>query len=142
MKGILEPYVVFNGNAKEAFEFYQKVFEISDLNLMTIKDLPPGEEMEGFDPDSVMHASLKIGDIMLMGSDNFIGEEAEKSGIFLSWASKNEEEVDKVWKAFIDAGSEIVMDMERTFWSEKYGIVKDPYGARWMIQVYEHEEMG
>ena len=142
MKGILEPYIEFNGNAKEAFEFYQKVFETEDPYIMLGKDQPLDDEMEGFEPEAVMHGSIKIGDVMLMGSDNFMGEYAEPSGIILSWASKDFEEVDKVWKAFIDAGSDIIMDIEKTFWSEKYGILKDPYGVSWMIQVYEHEDQG
>ena len=40
----------------------------------------------------------------------------------------------------LDAGSEVIMEFEKTFWSEKYGILRDPYGVPWMIQVYEEME--
>lgn len=140
MKGILEPYVEFNGNAKEAFDFYQKVFNTEEPFIMLGKDAPPDDEMEGFDPELVLHGSIRIGDILLMGSDTFTGDYTEPSGIYLSWASETAEDVEQVWKAFIDAGSEVIMEFEKTFWSEKYGILRDPYGVPWMIQVYEEME--
>ncbi|MBZ0258167.1 VOC family protein, partial [bacterium] len=69
----LTPYIFFNGNCREAMEFYQKCFG-GELEIHTYADMPDDNECQGSkanaDKDAVMHASLISGDFKLMASDN------------------------------------------------------------------------
>lgn len=144
MKTFVEPYINFDGNAEEAFHFYQRVFDAPEPMIMKFKDVPYDEEtdpeMADFDPEGTMHASLKLGDITLMGSDSPPGRHDAPAGVYISWATDDLEQVKQVWQRFIHANSEILMNLEKTFWSELYGILRDPYGVLWMIQHHDPEE--
>src|SRR5579871_1837311 len=67
-KTTLAPYLFFDGQAKEAMEFYKTVFG-GKLEIQTMGEVPKEAQMPGADPDSVMHASL-IGDFKIMASDS------------------------------------------------------------------------
>ena len=55
MKTFVEPYINFDGNAEEAFHFYQRVFDAPEPMIMKFKDVPYDEEtdpeMADFDPE-------------------------------------------------------------------------------------------
>lgn len=135
MKGILEPYLTFSGFAREAALYYADVFELEQPQFMMFDDLPESEKegMEG--AKGVMHTSLNFGNAHLMISDSPFEPVTFGNAHTLSWASESEEEVDRVWQKLTDGGH-ILMALEPTFWSKKYGSVKDKFGVDWMIQVY------
>lgn len=135
MKGILEPYLNFSGFAREAALFYAEVFETEQPEIMMFDDLPEKERqgMEG--AKGVMHTALNFGNAHLMISDSPFEPVQFGNAYSLSWASESEEEVDKVWRKLTEDGK-VIMPLEPTFWSKKYGIVKDKFGVDWMIQVY------
>lgn len=146
MKGIIEPYLNFKGNTREALDFYAKVFETEKPEFITVNDLPEPDkkEMQKYtaDMDMIMNSTIKIGDTNLMASDTNeemvaeIGGFVEGNNITLAWAGENEEDVKKVWDKFVAAGSSISMPLGPTFWASLYGILKDPYGINWMIMNY------
>ena len=139
MTQMLEVFVEFDGNAKDAFAFYREVFDTDAPQLMRVKDAP-AEGTAGMDLEAVMYGSVAIGKTHLMGSDNFTGDYAAPRGMYLSWGSTDADEVDAVWQAFIEAGSTVEMDLGETFWSKKYGILRDPYGIGWMLSLYSPED--
>src|SRR5688572_28949208 len=67
----LNPYLNFQGNSEEAFEFYRSVFGGEFASLVRFKDMPmPGVEIPDADQDKILHIGLPIGDgQMLMASD-------------------------------------------------------------------------
>lgn len=139
MRVIVEPYINFDGDAEQAFNFYQIVFNAQAPRFMRFKDVPQ-QEGDGWGdapPDGIMHGAIKVGDTDIMGSDAMPGQYESPGSIYLSWSADDVEEVKRVWQAFVDAGSTVEMDLEKTFWSEVYGILKDPYGVNWMIMHYD-----
>lgn len=135
MKGILEPYLNFSGFAREAALYYAEVFALETPEILMFDDLPAEDRfgMEG--AKGVMHTSLNFGNAHLMISDSPFEPVQFGNAYCLSWASESEEDVDKVWDRLIDGGH-IIMPLAPTFWSRKYGIVKDKFGVDWMIQVF------
>lgn len=145
MKVFVEPYLNFDGNTKEAFRFYQKVFRTPDPYFMTFSEAAQEDgmddpEWQAFPSDATMHASMKVGDYSIMGSDSMPGEYEPMAGFLLSFAADDVDEVKRVWDEFIAAGSEVQMELEKTFWSQLYGMLKDPYGVPWMIMHYDQDE--
>ena len=65
----LNPYLHFNGECREAFEFYSSVFGSEFITMMTFQEGPEDMDIADEDLDRIMHVSLPIGSNVLMGSD-------------------------------------------------------------------------
>lgn len=114
--------VVSNANA--AIEFYKKAFGAKEL----MKHLTPNGK--------VMNAQIKIGDSIVMLSDEFPGSGTRSpsslgaSTVTLHLYSKN---VNKLWAQAISAGAMIIMPLDDQFWGERYGQIVDPFGHHWSL---------
>ena len=126
------PYLFFTGNCAEAFRRYQEIFG-GDLNVMTNADVPDGvEQMPGAEPDHVMHASLKVGDAMLMGSDDPTGTGGAKVGSAVAYTAPEAADAKRVFDALADGG-ETTAPFGATFWSKGFGMCTDRFGVPWMV---------
>lgn len=126
------PYVFFSGNCAEAFQRYQKIFD-GELQVMTYAQMPEdAEAMPGAEPHHVMHASLRIGDSFLMGSDDPTGDGGPKKGVAISYSTKDVAETRRVFAA-LSEGGEVQMEVEPTFWTPGFGACVDRFGVSWMI---------
>lgn len=147
MTVFLEPYINFDGNTEEAFGFYQTVFQADEPYFMRFSEIPSDDDMltdpqvKQMNPEAIMHASLKLGQTSLMGSDVIPGQYVKPAGVQLSWSSDDPAEVERVWQAFVAKGSQVIMPLAETFWAKQFGMLKDPYHVEWMIQFYDPTEM-
>lgn len=123
------PYLSFNGNAREALEFYKEVFEGEILGIQTYgdADYPSPPEMD----DKIMHAQFKKDQLFLMASDTFSGDSVEiGNNISLVLEFDNEEDIQKIYNRLI-VNSSILMELQDTFWGAKFARVKDSFGVIW-----------
>jgi len=125
------PYIFFSGNCAEAFDRYHEVFG-GDLNVMRQSDVPEDARMPDADPASVMHASIKLGDGFLMGSDDPTGDGGPKVGSAVAFTSDEPTEGQRVFEALADGG-ETTMPFSPTFWSKGFGMCTDRFGVPWMV---------
>jgi len=134
---VLEPYLFFNGRCEEAIEFYRKALGAEVEMLMRFKDNPeppqPGTAPPGVE-NKVMHASLRIGENMVMASDGRCTGKLNFDGFALSLRVKTEAEADRLFAALADGGK-AQMPLTRTFFSPRFGMVTDRFGVLWMILV-------
>ena len=121
--------VVSNGN--EAIEFYKKAFGATEL-----------ARSPGPDGKSLMHASLKIGDSIIMLNDEFP-----------DWGMKGPEsiggtpvtihlyvdDVDAWFERASRAGATETMPVMDAFWGDRYGKLTDPYGHHWSIATHKED---
>jgi PhnB protein len=129
MKGQATPYFMFDGNAKEALEYYREVFGGEIVNLQTYgeADYPTPPEAN----DRVIHAQFKKDDLSIMASDTFPGNTVVVgNNISLTLEFESEEEIQKVYDALSLKGT-IFMELQDTFWGAKYAKVKDVFGVIW-----------
>ncbi len=126
----LNTYLNFNGNCKEAFEFYAKRLGGKITALYTYGDSP----MKGYAPDdAIMHVRLDVGDQVLMGSDGF-GEHVETpQGFSTSIAVEDPAEAERLYAELSDGAKTIVMPLQETFWSSRFAMFVDRFGTPWMI---------
>ena len=132
----LTPYLFFDGNAREAMEFYKDCFG-GKLEVMTYADAPENAYPGGTKPteeskDNVMHACLTAGDLILMASDNPMGAPVAGDNISLSIQPKDIPDTDRLFNA-LSAGGEVTMPLADTFWGAYFGMLKDRYGFHWML---------
>lgn len=136
----IEPYLSFPGNAAEALAFYEKMFDGEVMFVSHFKDLPEGSgEMWG-DPEHILHATVQIGETPLMMSDDPSPSFRSGNQIGLCWSTEDHEELDRVWKRFVEAGSRVEMELEPNFFSPMFGVLTDPYDIQWMLMIYDENE--
>jgi PhnB protein len=136
-------YLFFSGGqCREAFEHYRSVLG-GELEMMAFSDLPPGEEapVPADQADQVMHASLAIGEAMLLGSDDPTGDGGPKSGVAVHLTCDSDEEADRVFAALLDGGR-VDMPMEQVFWASRFGMGADRFGVSWMVSTPAPAEVG
>ena len=133
----LNPYIHFNGNAEEAFNFYKSVFGGEFAMISRFKDLSiPGHPISEHEANKIMHIALPIGkSSVLMASDTpeFMGRQNEnenRSKISISVESK--EEADKLFNG-LSAGGKIEMPIDDSPWGSYFGMFRDKYGIEWMV---------
>lgn len=129
MKQPITPYLTFNGNAKEALEYYKEVFEgeIQDIRTFGEADYPTPPEID----DHIMHARFKKDGLFFMVSDAFLGQSvAIGNHISLALELESEEEIQKIYDSFSKNGT-VLMELQDTFWGAKFAKVKDCFGVIW-----------
>jgi PhnB protein len=133
---IIQPYLFFEGRCEEAIDFYRRTLGAEPQMLMRYKDCPdpqPGMIQPGTE-NKVMHASLKIGDTVVMASDGHCSGNAPFQGFGLSITAKTEAEADRFFNALADGG-QVRMPLAKTFFSPRFGMTTDKFGVLWMILV-------
>ncbi|WP_374723136.1 VOC family protein [Peribacillus tepidiphilus] len=129
MKHPVTPYLTFDGNAREALEFYKEVFEGEVVEIQTFgeADFPTPPEVD----DRVMHAKFKKDELFIMVSDAFLGQSIETgNNISLALELESEEEIQKLYDRLSQNGT-VLMELQDTFWGAKYAKVKDRFGIIW-----------
>jgi len=137
----VDVYLNFNGNCREAVEFYAQVFETEITILTTFRDVPPNPEypLPEEAKDLIMHARINVLGSNIMFSDVFPGMPfIEGNNISLSIVSKNKDEITSLFHK-LKVGGTVPMELQETFWSKCYGQVKDKLGILWQLN-YEDEE--
>jgi PhnB protein len=133
----IEPYLFFNGRAEEAIEFYRKALGAQVQMLMRFKDAPdqpPPDKVAPGSENKVMHASLKVGDSVLMLSDGMASGTTDFKGFSLSISVNKEADADRVFAALADGGR-VEMPLGKTFWAPKFGMLVDKFGVGWMVNL-------
>ena len=125
------PYLFFSGDCAEAFQHYQAVFG-GELNVMKQSDVPEDSRTPGASAESVMHASIKLGDSFLMGSDDPTGTGGPMAGLAVAYTSADEAEGKRVFDGLADGG-EVTAPFGPTFWSKGFGMCTDRFGVPWMV---------
>ena len=129
----LHPYLYFNGNAKEAIEFYVKVFN-AELKMMKTFGSGPMSAGEEF-KDKIMHAAFAFGDTQIMVSDVCKDRESFQAGtnVHLSVSINNDDEkLHQVFHALAEGGT-ITMPLAKQFWGSTFGSLIDRFGIYWMF---------
>ena len=128
----------FDGRCEEAIAFYKQALGAEVIMLMRFKDNPepppPGTMAAGTE-DKVMHASLRIGDAVVMMSDGRCdGSPVGFQGFSLSLNPTDVAEGERLFAALANGG-QVQMPLGKTFWSPCFGMVADRFGVAWMINV-------
>jgi PhnB protein len=134
MQSKLNPYISFDGNAREAMEFYKSVFG-GQLDISTFGEA--GITDHGAKPDGVMHAQLVAENgITLMASDSATGfrEYVAGTNMSLSLSGDNEEELTGYYNQLADGGK-VEQPLEKAPWGDTFGMCIDKYGTFWMVNI-------
>lgn len=131
----LNSYISFNGNTKEAVEFYKSIFggEVFMDTYDSFADKMPVKEA---DKGKIMHAYLK-GDygIELMLSDNPSSTPFQSGAqISLTLNGDDEEKLRGYWEK-LSEGGQVAMPLDKAPWGDTFGMLADKFGINWMIDI-------
>jgi PhnB protein len=122
------PYLFFKGCCEEAIRAYARVFGSPEPQIMRAKDAP--DASMGGDPDSVMHAALKLGDGWIYASDYSRAD--RMAGAAINVTLPDVAQGRRTFEALAEGG-EVEMPFGPTFWDPGFGALTDRWGTRWMI---------
>ncbi len=131
----LDPYLSFDGNCREAFDFYKQVFGGEFRAMLTFGEAPPDVGIPQGEQDRIMHVSLPIGSSTLMGSDScsaFGPPPRAGDNFSIAISSSSREETDDLF-AKLSQGGAAEMPPQDMFWGAYFGSCTDKYGIRWQI---------
>ncbi len=131
----MNPYLILNGNGREAIAFYEKALGAQVLGVMTFGEMPPNPDHPTPDEvkDRIMHAHLKVGESDLMLSDTMPGMEHQAGNhLNISVVTDDADQSRRIFDALAEDG-QVTMPMQQTFWSPAYGQVTDRFGVPWQV---------
>ena len=128
----IHPYLTFDGQCREAFEFYAHCFGGKIEMMMSYADSPTKEELPVTARDKIMHACLVVGEAMIMASDAPAGRYDKPSGTHVSLAIDKPADAERIFHELAEKGS-VTMPIQQTFWAERFGMCVDRFGIPWMI---------
>lgn len=134
----INPYINFNGNAEEAFNFYKSVFGGDFASVVRFKDLEgPEFPIAPEDADKIMRIVLPIGQNTLIANDvpaalGPVSENENRSKI--SVQAESREEADKLFNG-LSAGGSVEMPLGESPWGGYFAMFRDKYGIEWTIEV-------
>ena len=132
MASKLNPYIAFDGTARDAMETYRDVFG-GELNVNTFADF--GQAPPGFE-DKIMHAQLEIpAGFTLMASDTPPGMEHKPGdNISISLSGDNADELRGYWEKLSEGGT-VTMPLEKQMWGDEFGSCVDRFGISWLVNI-------
>ncbi|MCB1917948.1 MAG: VOC family protein [Rhodocyclaceae bacterium] len=131
-----QAYLSFGGQCEQALQFYAQALGAEIVELMHFADAPPdaGEACgpAQMPPEHVMHASLRIGDDVVMAADGMPAQSGPPAGFSLALTVDDEAAARRMFDALCDGG-EVRMPLGPTFFAQQFGMVTDRFGVTWMI---------
>ncbi len=133
-------YLFYEGQCQQALDFYRDILDIEIVELMHYADspepvaencIPPGSE------GKVMHCSFRLGDSLFMASDGMCSGKADLNGFAISLAVDDVQQAQRLFDV-LGRDGEILMPLDKTFFAERFGMVKDRFGMSWMIHAAAH----
>lgn len=125
-------FLNFDGDCRKAIDFYANVFKSEPISLMTYGDAPG---TDAADKDRIIFASLPVFGHNVMFSDCPSGSEYVKgTNIALTLGCDDKVEIDGIFTA-LSNGGEVAMPLDKTYFSEYYGMVTDKFSVTWQLSL-------
>lgn len=133
MTVVLNPYLSFRDNAREAMEFYESVFG-GELTLSSFADFQASDDSA--EKDKIMHGMLVTENgLTLMGADTPNSMELDTgTGVQVSLSGDDEPTLRGYWEKLRDSGTETV-PLAVAPWGDTFGMCVDKFGTHWLVNI-------
>ena len=132
----LNAYIRFNGNCRQAVEYYSEVFSCQKQNIMTFGQFHNESDlyMSEDEKNQGMPTTLSINGYDVMFSDCPPGMPATQGDNFsLAYSTKDKDEMIRIFNHLKDDNGQVFMELQETFWSSLYGSLTDKFGISWQF---------
>jgi PhnB protein len=128
----INPYLVFAGTCREAFDLYEKCLGGRIEMIQTHGESAMADHVSPEWRDKIIHARMRVGDNILMGSDGPPERYQVPQGIAVSLQLKDPAEADRIFND-LSAGGRVDMPIQETFWAARFAMFTDRFGIPWMV---------
>ena len=128
----LNAYLLFNGNCREAFAFYERTLGAKVESVLTAEGTPAAAHMPPEFHDKILHGRIVVNGATLMASDCPPQYYQTPQGFSLTLSYTEPAEAERIFGALADSG-QVKMPIQETFWAKRYGQVVDRFGIPWMV---------
>jgi PhnB protein len=125
----LDIYLNYRGTCEQAFRFYEQHLG-GKITGMVRHGEQPNPSIPADWKDKILHARIEIGGSVLMGAD--IPQAEPMRSAYLSLSLESEAEAERVYALLVDGG-EVFMKMEKTPFANRFAMLRDRFGASWML---------
>ena len=133
MASVLNPYLNFNGNARQALEFYNSVFG-GNLNVSTFADF--GTPKDAPDADKIMHGQLETAaGYTIMAADVPSHMEFQDPAGFSVSLSGDDGDALRGYFEQLAAGGTVTMPLQKQVWGDEFGMCVDKFGISWLANI-------
>lgn len=126
----LSIYLNYPGICEQAFRFYEQHLGAKITFLMRHSEMPGPSNLPAEWQDKVLHASMELGDTVVMGAD--VPQAEPMRSAYLTLTVEEVEKAEQLYGLLSDGG-EIFMKMEETFFSKRFAMLRDRFGTSWML---------
>jgi PhnB protein len=128
----VSPYLSFNGQCEAAFQFYERCLGAQPGPLFRYGGSPMEDQAPAGWADKVMHGSVTVGGLVLMGGDVAPERYEAPTGFSLSVQIQSPADAERIFHDLAEGGA-VMMPLEKTFWTARFGMVVDRFGVPWMV---------
>ncbi|MGA3373179.1 MAG: VOC family protein [Terracidiphilus sp.] len=128
----LTTHLNYGGNCAEALRFYEENLGAKILFSMTYEQMPEPKNIPPGCEKAILHASLRIADATILACDAPPDRYQPMRSAYLSLSVDSNEEAERIY-ALLSEGGEVFMKMEETFFAFRFAMLRDKFGASWMI---------
>jgi PhnB protein len=126
----LDVYLNYPGTCRQAFRFYEQHLGGKITMMMTHGDGPNAATTPADQRDAILHARITIGRTVLMGAD--IPKAEPMRSAYLTVTVDSEKEAERLY-ALLSDGGQIFMKLEKTFFANRFAMLRDKFGTSWML---------
>jgi len=126
----LDVYLNYPGTCRQAFRFYEQHLGGKITMMMTHGQGPNAANLPAEQRDVILHARIEIGNTVLMGAD--IPKSEPMRSAYLTLTVDGEEEAERLYTVLLDGG-QVFMKMEKTFFANRFAMLRDKFGTSWML---------
>ena len=125
----LDIYVNYRGKCEEAFRFYEQHLDGKITGVVRHGE-QPNPNIPADWKDKILHARIEIASTMVLGADILTAEPMRSA--YLSLSVDSEADAERIYRVLSDGG-EIFMKMEKTPFANRFAMLRDRFGASWML---------
>jgi len=126
----LDVYLNYAGNCRQAFRFYEQHLGGRITMMMTHGQGPNAANLPAEQQEAVLHARIEIGNTVVMGAD--IPRSEPMRSAYLTLSVDSEHEAERL-NALLAEGGQVFMKMEKTFFANRFAMLRDRFGTSWML---------
>src|SRR5947199_80012 len=126
----LDVYLNFPGTCRQAFRFYEQQLGGKITMMMTHGQGPNAANLPAEQQQAILHARIDIGDTVVMGAD--IPKSEPMRSAYLTLTVDSEKEAERLY-ALLSDGGQVFMKMEKTFFANRFAMLRDRFGTSWML---------
>ena len=125
-------YLSFKGDCEAAFKLYERCLGGQLGAIFRYGGSPMADDVPADWADKIMHGSMTVGGLVLMGDDVAPERYEQPTGFSLSIQIESVADAERIFHE-LATGGRVVMPLEKTFWAERFGQLVDRFGVPWLI---------